>query len=85
MQRFLQESLGKLKIRYSRGRCYTEFEGQKTAGPYRVAWENEDSILLVFLEENGGESGHLIHFLSENEYWVHAGRNIEYFRRSRGA
>jgi hypothetical protein len=83
MQRLLQRSLGKFKIRYARGRCYTEFEGQKNAGRYRVVWENTDSVFVVFPEQSGRESGQLIRFLSENEYWVNAGRNIEYFRRVR--
>jgi hypothetical protein len=40
--------------------------------------------LRGFPEEGGRESGQLIRFLSENEYWVNAGRNIKYFRRVRG-
>jgi hypothetical protein len=85
MQRFLRDTLGKLRIRYSRTRCYTEFEGQKIVGRYRIAWESADSVFLVFSEEGGRESGQLIRFISDREYWVNAGRNIEYFRKVGGA
>lgn len=71
---------GKLVLRYTPARVFTEFEGDKTVCPYRVAAADEQSVAIVRRTEGRDEIQH-IHFSAENSYWVSCGRNREFFHR----
>jgi hypothetical protein len=83
-QAFLLDGLGKLVQRYTAKRSYAEFEGGASSTPYRVLWENNDSLLLVY-GTKADERGMLITFTSPHQYWVHAGRYLEYFSKQSDA
>jgi hypothetical protein len=83
-QTFLLEGLGKLIQRYTAKRSYAEHEGNGSGTPYRVLWENKDSLLLVYGTKKD-ERGLHITFVSPDQYWVHAGRYTEYFARQSDA
>ncbi|KAB2318896.1 hypothetical protein F8A86_11085 [Betaproteobacteria bacterium SCN1] len=72
--------LGKLKIRYTPARIFTEFESDTTVCPYRVTAIDDDSVAIVRRTGGKNEIQH-IHFLSENTYWITCGRNREFFVR----
>lgn len=73
--------LGKLVVRYTPARVFTEFEGNTTQCPYRVVATDSDSVAIVCRTESRDEIRH-IHFVGEDLYWVHAGRNREFFARA---
>lgn len=79
-QTFLIEGLGKLIQRYTAKRSYAEYEGNGSSTPYRVLWENSDTLLLVYGTKKDERGMHLT-FASPDQYWVHAGRYIEFFAR----
>ena len=79
-QELLERTLGKLVIRYTTKRSYTEFEGEKTVSPYRVLWENKNSLFLVN-GRMGQEQGELLNFVSPNQYWISAARYMEFFTK----
>ncbi len=81
---FLVAALGQLVQRYTARRSHTEFEGVASSTPYRVLWENKDSLLLVY-GTKADERGMLITFTSPHQYWVHASRYVEYFSRQSDA
>ncbi len=83
-QTFLLEGLGKLTQRYTARRSYAGYEGNESSSPYRVLWENKDSLLLVYGTKKD-ERGIQITFASQEQYWVHVGRYIEYFARQSDA
>jgi hypothetical protein len=71
---------GKLMLRYTPARVFTEFEADKTVCPYRVAAADEQSVAIVRRTDGRDEIQH-IHFSDENSYWVSCGRNREFFTR----
>jgi hypothetical protein len=83
-QAFLLEGLGKLTQRYTVRRSYAKYEDNESSSPYRVLWENKDSLLLVYGTKKD-ERGIHITFASPDQYWVHVGRYIEYFTRQSDA
>ena len=76
----VQALFGKLVLRYTPARVFTEFEGDKTVCPYRVVAVDEQSVAIVRRSEGKDEIQH-IHFSGENSYWVSCGRNREFFTR----
>ena len=83
-QAFLLESLGQLVQRYTTKRSYAAYEGTGSWSPYRVPWENKDSLLLVYGTRKD-ERGMVLTFASPDQYWVHVGRYVEYFARQSDA
>ena len=83
-QRILEESLGILVNRYTAKRSYSKTSDWESVVPYRVLWENADSLLLVY-GRRGDERGELISFASPTQYWVHVGRYWEFFTKQGGA
>lgn len=71
---------GKLKIRYTLARVFTEFENDKTVCPYRVLATDDSSVAILRRTDGRDEIQH-IHFAGENVYWVTCGRNREFFYR----
>ncbi len=82
MRAILERDLGKLVHHFSRVQCetYSPFEDRWFRGRYRVAWSNKEAVFIVTGPKRQ-EEGQLIRFLGPDLYWVHAGRNIEYFAR----
>lgn len=84
-RRIMEPAFGKLTFRYTKKRVYWRFDTPKFSyTPYRIVWSNSDTVFLVS-GEKASESGLLLHFVSKDEFWVHAGRGIEWFRRRAGA
>jgi hypothetical protein len=81
VKEMLCRDFGKLTFRYTESRIYWRFEDRKYRWtPYRVAWSSTDVVFLVS-GRGTNEEGRLLHFTSLDEYWVHAGKGIEYFCR----
>ena len=82
MRPILERDLGKLVHHFSRTlyETYSPFENKWFRGRYRVAWSNKEAVFIVTGPKQS-EEGQLIRFLGPNLYWVHAGKNIEYFAR----
>ena len=82
MRPLLARDLGKLIHHFTRTlyETYSPFEGKWFRGRYRVAWSNKESVFIVTGPKNA-EEGQLIRFVDASLYWVHAGKNIEYFCR----
>ncbi len=79
-QRMLDEGLGILINGYTAKRSTSRTAQWESTVPYRVLWENSDSLLLVY-GKRGKENGQLITFTSPEQYWVHVGRYVEFFRK----
>jgi hypothetical protein len=75
---------GKLRVRFTRTRIYSEFEGKKSVTRYRVAAKDAHSVAIVApgLLDPAEQEIHHIHFEGKY-YWVWpAPANFpEYFRR----
>jgi hypothetical protein len=82
MKPILERDLGKLVHHFSRTlyETYSPFEDRWFRGRYRVVWSNEEAVFIVTGPKRQ-EEGQLIRFLGPDLYWVHAGKNIEYFAR----
>ena len=71
---------GKLAMRYTAARVFTNLEGEATQCPYRVVAKDPESVAIVCRTEGRDEIRH-IHFIGDNLYWVSVGRNREFFAR----
>jgi hypothetical protein len=72
---------GKLTVRYTPARVFTEHEGNRTVCPYRVAAQDADSVAIVCRTMGHDEIRH-IRFVEPNVYAVPGGRGgLEYFSR----
>jgi hypothetical protein len=76
----LTRSFGKLRMRYTAARVFTEFGTDRTACPYRVVATDESSVAIVRRTEGRNEIQH-VHFAEPGVHWVSVGRNREFFRR----
>jgi hypothetical protein len=82
---------GKLTLRYTRSKCYTEFNGTKEVRPLRIVAKdsggvvvlgttplsNQDLIYHIRFEAPSGPSD------KPQYYWISLGQFREYFRRLR--
>lgn len=82
MRSILERDLGNLVHHFSRAlyETYSPFENRWFRGRYRVAWSNKEAVFIVTGPKNQ-EQGQLINFVAPDLYWVHAGKNVEYFSR----
>jgi hypothetical protein len=73
---------GKLRLRYTRTRCYYEYEGFKGVDTYRVIARDCDSVVVADFDPiDGEEKLQHIHFEGEGKYyWISLGKVREYFR-----
>lgn len=76
----LEEGLGQLISKYTAKRAFSRLPGWESVVPYRVLWENKDSLLLVYGCPDD-ERGQLITFASPTQYGLHVGRYVEYFSK----
>lgn len=87
----LLRMFGKLELRYTRWRCYSEFEGRTQVGWYRVVARDKESVVVVSRSKSWEAWGvrvpamrtiQHIHF-DADAYWITLGNsNIrEFFRR----
>ena len=76
----LQELLGKLTVRYTKARVFTDFEGDKTVCPYSVVVVEPDAV-VIRCRTGGRDEIRRINFAQPDVYWVDMGSNREYFRR----
>ena len=79
-QKILRRDLGKLSLRYTKSRCFSDFEGMRSSERYRVVWTGKDSLFVVSCS-GPQEAGQHIHFSSPTQYWVHVGKYWEYFTK----
>ena len=82
-RRIMEPAFGKLTFRYTKKRVYWRFDRPKFQHvPYRIMWSNSDTVFLVS-GAKASETGSLLHFISKNEFWIHCGKGIEWFKRRR--
>lgn len=83
-QRFAR-LFGKLTVRYTPSRIFSNFKGHRTVDHYRVLGRDRGSVAILSWEDDPshGEISH-IHF-DRHHYWVltAAEPNVEFFRRVR--
>lgn len=74
---------GKLRLRYTRTRCYYEYEGCKGVETYRVIAKDCDSVVIPGFDPIYGEERlHQFHFESNGQcYWISLGKVREYFKK----
>jgi hypothetical protein len=73
---------GKLKVRWTRQRCYTEFMGSKSWGKYEIVASDSTSVVVRTLIADDEPTLQQIHFEGPDTYWVGcAGMLCEYFQR----
>jgi hypothetical protein len=72
---------GKLTWRFTRTNMYSEYEGMKKVTPYKIIASDGDSVVLKWIEDNGGEDLQQINFEGANRFHVISGWNVEFFRR----
>ena len=76
---------GRLRLRYTRSRCYSTLDLNTDALPYRVLATNSEGAVLTgrSLPEwlTPEEQIQHVRFVSDNLYWVCIGGIHEYFRR----
>lgn len=79
-QERIRSLFGKLTMRYTPARVFTEFEGDRTVCPYRVVAMDSESVAILRRTEGRNEIQH-IHFQERGVHWVTVGRNREFFCR----
>jgi hypothetical protein len=69
---------GKLTVRWTARRWYSDFEGSRTSAPYEVVASDETSVVV-----RGVDSKELVHIHFEGDYYWMAkhGTHCEYFKR----
>ena len=75
---------GRLKVRFTRTRHSTIYDGQEHSGSYRVIWSREGPTfpqLVVVYGRGKDERAQHIFFDSPNSYYVQGGKCAEFFRR----
>jgi hypothetical protein len=79
--RKLRAIFGKLVVRWTRSRCYSEFEGQLESRPYEVVASDSESVVVrCFVSWLKEDRLRQIHFEGDY-YWLWAWGIREYFRR----
>jgi hypothetical protein len=79
----LAKFFGRLKVRYTRNRIYTEFEDYRDVKDYRVIGQDSESVAIVYWESLREEEVITqIHF-EGHHYWINiwGNGNREWFRR----
>jgi hypothetical protein len=79
----MMQIFGKLRLRYTRTRCYWEYEGFKGVDTYHIIAKGSDSVIVTgydaFLRE---EMLSHIHFEGNGQYyWISLGKIREYFKK----
>jgi hypothetical protein len=80
--RKLKALFGKLVVRWGRVKYYTDLDGFRSSARYEVVARDSTSVVVRYLDSEGGE-GRLqqIHFEGDH-YWIALGGGLcEYFRR----
>lgn len=81
---FVETQLGKSVNRFTKARWYHLYDGSGFAMPYRVVWQNSNSLFVVY-SANRHESGEVINFVSRFTYYVQRGGYVEFFTKDRAA
>jgi hypothetical protein len=81
----LADLFGKLKLRYTRTRCYSRFETYKSVSKYEVVAKDDYGVVIVGVTPEVGKQIWHIHF-ERNRYWIYLGSSgiREFFRRVPG-
>ena len=79
--RLFGSMFGKLRIRFTKERVYSEFKGSREVTNYRVLASDADSVAVLYRNGFLGKPGiQHIHF-EGRRYWVSIGPHREFFRR----
>ena len=81
---FVETQLGKSVNRFTGVRWHHTYEGSGFWLPYRIVWQNTDSVFVVYSDGNN-ESGELITFVSRSTYYVQKGGYAEFFTKDGAA
>jgi hypothetical protein len=73
---------GKLELRYTTTKIYSNFKGKRAANPYRVLASDAHSVAITSLDMFGNDRITHLHF-DGNHYWITLGigPKREYFKR----
>lgn len=80
--RMARKIFGKLRLRYTRTKVYTDYKGLKDIAPYKVVAKDANSVAILAQDFEGKPKIFHIHF-EEDRYWISVGNGgwREYFRR----
>ena len=71
---------GRLTLRYTRARVYSEYEGHTKVEPYKVVAKDHESVVVVAGKAESHSVQH-IHF-DGDRYWTHSPAGFrEFFKR----
>ena len=76
----LRSLFGKLRLRYTKTRCYATLNGETQISRYIVAAKDEDSVAVVLADPEVGTVISHIHFEGQS-FWISLGPIREYFRK----
>ena len=76
----LRSIFGELRIRYTRNRMYSEFEGNRSVHPYQVVAKDLDSVSIMAPGDVCDDQVYHVHF-DRDHYWICLGRFREYFKK----
>lgn len=79
-QAILLRDLGTLELQYTPKRLTNAFGESRTRTPYRLVWATATEAFVLH-GRSAEERGEHLHFMSPNQYWVHAGTFIEFFTK----
>jgi|SRR3989344_8113765 len=72
---------GKLRLRFTREKIYSEYEDLKNVVPYSVIAKDKNSVVIIWHEKDGDSLQH-IHF-ENGSFYIVSGYNVEIFKRER--
>ncbi len=79
--RLFASMFGKLRIRFTKERVYSEFKGTRDVTSYRVLASDGDSVAVLYRNGPLGKPAiQHIHFQGRR-YWVSIGPHREFFKR----
>ncbi len=80
-QKRFKRLFGKLRLRYTRKRLYTEFHGDKSFQPYRVVAKNHYSVAIV-TPGSCESDDQIYHIHFEGKYYsIWLGKYREFFKK----
>ena len=79
---WFRKAFGKLELRFTRERMYSELRGSREWVRYRVAAKDDDSVAVVYTDPTTGEE-HISHMnFRKDHYWIALEGGIrEFFKR----
>lgn len=81
-KRKLRNLFGKLELRFTRTRCYSQFDEHRAVHRYVVVAKDSGGVAIVTFDPIWGPQISHIHF-EDNCYWICVRRIRKYFKRKK--